>query len=79
MRACIGHQGAGFEAETWTDVARVYRRAMGMALNCKVGRAVVEKKKERTGMNEAEAIEATENGTVLPDLSMAGMLRCLVR
>ena len=51
-----------------TDVARLYRRAMGMTLNRKVGRAVVEKEKVRTGMNVAEAYEAAENGTILPDL-----------
>ena len=79
VRVCMSHQGAGFEAERWNDVARVYRRAMGLALDRKVGRAAVEKGKVRPWMNEAEAIEATENGTVLPDLSMAGMLRCRVR
>ena len=41
---------------------------MGMTLNRKVGRAVVEKEKVRTGMNVAEAYEAAENGTILPDL-----------
>jgi hypothetical protein len=30
-------------------------------------------------MNTAEALEAKENGTVLPDLGMAVMLRCRVR
>jgi hypothetical protein len=30
-------------------------------------------------MNTAEALEAKENGTVLPDLGMATMLRCRVR
>ena len=79
VKACMSHQGAGFEAERWTNVARVYRRAKRMVLICKVGRAAVDKGKVRTWMNEAEAIEATENGTILPDLSMAGMLRCRVR
>ena len=30
-------------------------------------------------MNTAEALAAEENGTVLPDLKMAAMLRCRVR
>jgi hypothetical protein len=30
-------------------------------------------------MNTAEALEAEQNGTVLPDLGMATMLRCRVR
>jgi hypothetical protein len=30
-------------------------------------------------MNDAEALEAADNGTVLPDLKLAAMLRCRVR
>jgi hypothetical protein len=30
-------------------------------------------------LNTAEALEAADNGTVLPDLEMAAMLRCRVR
>jgi hypothetical protein len=30
-------------------------------------------------MNAAEALEAKDNGTILPDLKLAAMLRCRVR
>jgi hypothetical protein len=79
VRACMSHQGAGFEAERWKDVSRIYRRTMGLALGRKSGRAELEKGVVRPQMNTAEALEAKENGTVLPDLGMAAMLRCRVR
>lgn len=90
VRACMGHKGAGFEAEKWKEVSRIYRRAMGLALGRKSGREGAETER-RTGVragvriaghvtkNNAEALESGENETVLPDLSMAKMLRCRVR
>ena len=50
-----------------------------MALGRKSGRAEVEKGLVRPQRNAAEALEADENGTVLPDLGIAAMLRCRVR
>ncbi|NQX02924.1 hypothetical protein HQ447_19880 [bacterium] len=79
VRACMSQQGAGFEAERWKEVSRIYRRAMGLALGRKNGRAEVEKGVVRPQINTAEALEAEENGTLLPDLGMAAMLRCRVR
>ena len=79
VRACLSHQSAGFEAERWKDVSRIYRRTMGLALGRESGRAEVEKGVIRPQRNAAEALEAEENGTVLPDLGMAAMLRCRVR
>jgi len=52
---------------------------MGLALRRKSGRAEVEKGVVRARLNTAEAMEAKDNGTVLPDLAMAKMLRCRVR
>jgi REP element-mobilizing transposase RayT len=78
VRACIGHEGAGFEAEKWREVARVYRRAMGMALGRKHGRAHVGAAPSVT-KNTQELLESKDNETVLPDLGMAGMLRHRVR
>ena len=75
----MSHCGAGFEAGKWKEVSRVYRRAMGLALGRKSGRAVVEKSPAGAQPNTAEALEAKDNGTVLADLGMAGMLRCRVR
>jgi putative transposase len=79
VRACMSHCGAGFEAERWKEVSRIYRRAMGLALGRRSGRAQVEKGVARPQMNTAEALAAEENGTALPDLGMAAMLRCRVR
>ena len=83
VRACMSHHGAGFEAERWKDVSRIYRRILGLALGRKSGRAVVEKGSGdpavRSPMNTAEAMEAENNGTVLPDLAFASMLKLRVR
>lgn len=79
VRACMSHQGAGFEAEKWKEVSRIYRQTMGLALGRKSGKADVEKGVVRPRMNMAEALEAKNNGTLLPDLKMAAMLRHRVR
>ena len=79
VRACMSHHGAGFEAERWKEVSRIYRRTLGLALERKNGRAEVKTCVVRPQPNDAEALEAAENGTVLPDLKMAAMLRCRVR
>lgn len=79
VRACMSQQGAGFEAEKWKEVSRIYRRTMGLALGRKSCKADVEKGVVRLQMNTAEALEAKENGTMLPDLKMAAMLRHRVR
>ena len=80
VRACMSHHGGGFEAEKWKDVSRIYRRAMGLALGRKSGKAEVEKeRRSQTAATVAEALESKENGTVLPDLKMAAMLRHRVR
>jgi putative transposase len=79
VRACLDHPGVGGEEERWKEVSRIYRRTMGLALGRKRGRAEVEKGVVRPQMNTAEALEAGENGTVLPDLGLAAMLRCRVR
>ena len=79
VRANMSDYGAGFEAEKWKEASRIYRRTMGLALGRKSGRAEVEKGVARPQMNAAEALEADDNGTVLPDLKMAAMLRCRVR
>ncbi len=35
VRACMSHHGAGFEAEKWKEISRIYRRMMGLALGRK--------------------------------------------
>jgi hypothetical protein len=75
----MSDSGVGFEAGRWQEVSRIYRRTMGLALGRKSGQAVVEKGVVRPQMNAAESLEAKDNGTVLPDLKLAAMLRCRVR
>ena len=79
VRATLSHEGVGFEVERWKEVVRTYRRVMGLALGRKNGRAEVEKGVTRPPMNTAEALAAETNGTALPDLKLAAMLRCRVR
>ena len=79
VRACLSHEGAGFEADRWQQVSRIYRRAMGLALGRKSGKAEVDRKKIKPGLNTEEALAAKDNGTVLPDLGMAAMLLHRVR
>jgi len=79
VRAYFCDQGIGFDAERWPEVLRLYRRTMGLVLLRKNGKAAVEQGVVRRQMNEAEALEADDNGTILPDLKVAAMLRCRVR
>ena len=79
VRACMSHHGAGFEAEKWKEVSRIYRQMMGLALGRKSGRVEVEKRVVRPQMNTAEVLEAEGGGMLLPDLKLATMLRCRVR
>jgi REP element-mobilizing transposase RayT len=82
VRACMSHSGKGFEAEYWKEAARIYRRVMGMALGRKTSYCKLQtssKSKTAVAMNEAQMVESKHNETILPDLGMAGMLRCRVR
>jgi hypothetical protein len=76
----MSHEGAGFEAEKWREVSRIYRRAMGLALGRKTGKAEVDQqRRSQTAATRTEALAGKDNGTVLPDLGMAAMLRHRVR
>jgi hypothetical protein len=79
VRACMSHEGAGFEAEKWKEVSRIYRPAMGLALGRKSGKAEVDTSKVKPELNTAEALEGKDNGALLPDLGMAAMLLHRVR
>jgi len=78
VRACLGHEGVGFDAEKWNEASRIYRRLMGIALGKHSGKAEVESRGQVT-KNTAEMLESEDNETVLPDLKLAGMLLCRVR
>jgi putative transposase len=82
VRACMSHKGAGFEAEKWKEVSRIYRRAMGLALGRKTSNfklQISNKRKTSANMNEEEMLSSKDNETVLPDLGMAAMLMKRVR
>jgi REP element-mobilizing transposase RayT len=93
VRACMSHKGVGFEAEKWKEVARLYRKLLGMALERKAGQAVdmvtVEKKKrlataiekslEKREVPNPNVRKQDENHTILPEMEMAAMLRLRVR
>ena len=78
VRAWFCDQGVGFDSEKWREVSRLYRRLMGIELQKKSGRAVVQTRGLVT-KNTAELLESEDNETALPDLGMAAMLRCRVR
>jgi hypothetical protein len=53
---------------------------MGLALGRKSGKAVVDsQRRSQTTATAMQTLEAKDNGTVLPDLKLAAMLRCRVR
>ena len=80
VRACMSHEGAGFEAEKWQEVSRIYRRAMGLALGRKSGKANLDnQRRSQTAATVEESLAAKDNGTVLPDLGMAAMLLHRIR
>jgi REP element-mobilizing transposase RayT len=81
VRACMSHHGVGLEPEKWREVARIYRRAMGLALGRKSGRAEVDKSLVKEGQSEAEAFAGggRENGTVLPEHGIGNQLLRRIR
>ena len=93
VRACMSHQGIGFEADHWREAAKIYRKAMGLALERKSGRAseiVAAAKREKLATLTQKslqggaklnpiAIRQDDNDTVLPELRIAEMLRHRIR
>jgi hypothetical protein len=84
VRAYFCDQGVGFEAERWGEVCRLYRRLMGLALGRNSGRGKGDPQRKRevqsqTTPSAMEALAGEENGTELPDLKLAAMLRYRVR
>jgi hypothetical protein len=77
VRAYYCDQGVGFDSARWPEVSRLYRRLMGLAMERRTGRAEVSSR--RRSQTAATGMEAEDNGTVLPDLKLAAMLRCRVR
>jgi putative transposase len=85
VRACFSDQEKVSEIDRWKETARIYRRLMGFALKRNAGRAAISTGQSAAVrgraqmMNTAEMLESAGNGTVLPDLGLAQMLRCRVR
>jgi putative transposase len=93
VRACLSHQGAGFEAEKWQEAAKIYRKMMGLALERKSGRAgeeVKAAKEKRLRAVTAKSLQGGEkpdpnatkiddNDTVLAELREAEMLLYRIR
>ena len=89
VRACMSHHGAGFEAERWKEVSRIYRRALGIGLGRRrAGEArAVPLRSKRAGQQVGVAQRAGEedesgavlSGLALRELGMAAMLRHRVR
>lgn len=74
------HTTNDVEMSAWKDASRRYRRLLGLALERKTPNVNARKKGNlRVHKNEAETFEDGDNQTVLPELSMAKMLRCRVR
>ena len=58
VRACLSDRGVGFEAERWQQVARLYRRTLGAALEKRSGGAeqvVRERQQQRRKMDQRRA------------------------
>ena len=93
VRACLSHQGAGFEAEKWQEAEKIYRKMMGLALERKSGRAgeeVKATKEKRLRAVTAKSLQGGEkpdpnatkiddNDTVLAELREAEMLLYRIR
>jgi REP element-mobilizing transposase RayT len=89
VRACMAHEGAGFDASRWPEVSRIYRWIMGMALGKRRGNAGVlpaeagapdaRRRGGQVTKNTAEMLASQDNETVLPDLGFAEMLGKRVR
>jgi putative transposase len=82
VRAYFCDQGVGYDAGKWSEVSRLYRRMMGLAIGRKPGRAEVSQSAKGIGQttkNTAELLESKDNETALQDLGTAKMLRCRIR
>ena len=93
VRACLSHQGAGFEVEKWKEAAKIYRKMMGLALERKSGSAsgdvdsakrkrlhVVTKKSLQSNKKpDPHAVRQDSHDTVLPELRQAEILLYRIR
>ena len=79
VRACLSHEGVGFEAEKWQEISRIYRRALGMALGRQVGHWRLARVFSSRSISCTGGPPVPHLRDVLPDLGLAAMLRHRVR
>jgi hypothetical protein len=82
VRAWFSSDGVGFEAERWTEVSRLYRRMMGIALGKNPGPAISQRRSQAAATvtkTSEELLASEDNETVLQDLRVSQMLRCRLR
>ena len=84
VRACMGHQGVGFEEGKWEEVEVMYRRLLGMALQRKGGALTENVPAEQTSVplmaeNSVVQSDDVESGAMYPELRMAEKLSCRMR
>jgi REP element-mobilizing transposase RayT len=82
VRACLGHQGIGFDSAKWPETSRIYRRLMGLALGKNKGKSPTKSQAKSPGpitQNTAEMLESGDNQTILPDLTIATILLHRIR
>jgi len=93
VRACMGHKGVRFESEKWKEVAKMYRKLLGLAIERNSGCAkekvaaakahrlqtVMEKSLQSGEKPDPNAVKQEDNNTVYPEMRLSDMLRRRVR
>ena len=93
VRACMSHRGVEFDATKWSEVAKTYRKLLGLALERKSGAAhtqvsaykaqrlaeVTRKSLQQPQKPDSNHAQKQVNDSVLPELKMAEMLGHRIR
>jgi REP element-mobilizing transposase RayT len=93
VRACMSHRGVEFDATKWSEVAKTYRKLLGLALERKSGAAhtqvsaykaqrlaeVTRKSLQQPQKPDSNHAQKQVNDSMLPELKMAEMLGHRIR
>jgi hypothetical protein len=93
VRACMSHRGVEFDATKWSEVAKTYRKLLGLALERKSGAAhtqvsaykaqrlaeVTRKSLQQPQKPDSNHAQKPVNDSALPELKMAEMLGHRIR
>ena len=93
VRASMSHKDLGFDATKWNEVAKIYRKMLGVALERKSGEAkaqvtafknkrlaaVTQKSLQHREKSDPNSIKHDDNKTVLQEMKMAAMLGHRIR